>query len=289
MTTIPGGATSPPRRSSDSTLLPAGGELRVLVGPDLVAPRDDIGVGPALLDEVMAGGSGGWLRVYRPAPTMAFSRMDALSPGFPRAVEVSAAHGFTPVLRAPGGRAAAYHEQALCIDLAVAALEPHAHITHRFVELADLIVEALGDLGVSAQVGSVPDEYCPGRFSVNSAGLKIVGTAQRVKRGGWCLGAVVLVDGAARVREVIGPVYEALGLHCDVGTVGALSDLTSGLEVDDVGAAVLAAFARRGPLTGAAGSSDLLERARRAAPGHPVLQGGSAAPPPTPRHLQGAR
>ena len=254
-----------------SALAPKTSALMMLTGP-AIDPRDDTGTGPALLADVVDRGEGGWLRIYRPAPTVAFSRRDTLHAGFGAAVEISRDHGFMPVVRAPGGRAAAYHERALCLELVVADPDARTGTTARFVELADLIALALTSLGVDARVGAVPDEYCPGRYSVNGAGrVKLAGTAQRIVRGGWFIGAVILVDGAAPVREVIAPVYQTLGMHCDVTTVGSVADLTAGIDVHDVSAALITALDRRLPLQSAHYPTDLVRRARLAAPSHPIL------------------
>lgn len=227
---------------------------------------DDAGVGPALLADVAARGSGGWLRVHRPAPTVGFSRRDTLSPGFPRALAATAAHGFTPVLRSPGGRAAAYHRDAVCVDLVVADPDPRRGTTRRFTEIAGLICQVLGTLGADARTGELPREYCPGRYSVHAGGLKLAGTAQRLVRGGWYLGAVVLADGSAAVRDVVGAVYAALGLDCDTATVGAVSDLVPGTTAAAVEAALMDAFARGLVLIDAGAPPDLATRARAAAP-----------------------
>ena len=261
-----------------SALVPASGGVDVSFGPDSAPPRDDLGVGPLLLRDVVDRGAGGWLRLYRPAPTMAFSRRDTLTPGFAAAVRISSVHGFTPVLRAPGGRAAAYHPGALGLDLAIADADPRSGTTRRFVELADLLVEALATLGVRAQVGAVPDEYCPGRYSVNADGrIKLAGVAQRVVRGGWLVSAVVMVEGAAAVQRVIGAVYRSLGLECDVRTVGAVSDVVAGIGVEEVTEAVLAAFDRRVCARRSAPPARLLERAQSHALDHPHLPGRAQA------------
>ncbi len=258
---------------SRPVLSPSAGSLLLLLEGGPVAPADDAGVGPALIADVAARGTGGWLRLYRPRPTVGFSRRDSLSPGFGRAVEAASSRGFTPVLRAPGGRAAAYHEDAVCIDLVVADPDPREGASRRFAELAALIVEALATVGVEATTGELPLEYCPGRYSVHAGGMKLAGAAQRVVRGGWYLGAVVLVDCSDAVRGVIGPVYDALGLPCDLRTVGAVADLSPGTTTTAVEHALLAAFSRRLPLDGAGAPSDLASRARAACPRHPQLGG----------------
>ncbi len=273
----PTGVDAPTAGVVSAALVPAAGGLDVFLGPDSAPPRDDIGVGPLLLRDVVDRGAGGWLRLYRPARTMAFSRRDALSAGFAAAVDISTAHGFTPVLRAPGGRAAAYHPGALGLDLVVADADPRSGTTRRFVELADLLVEALATLGVPAQVGAVPYEYCPGRYSVNADGrIKLAGVAQRVVRGGWLVSAVVMVEEAAAVQRVIGPVYESLGMECDVSTVGAVCDVVAGISVEEVADAVLAAFDRRLRARRSDPPVELVERARSFAVDHPHL----------PRHVE---
>lgn len=255
-----------------SALAPARGSLRLLVGPDGAAPYDDVGVGPALLREVGAAGEGGWLRLYRPAPTVAFGRRDTLSPGFRDAAAIASAAGYVPVVRSPGGRAAVYDDRALCVDLVVADPDPGARMLTRFAEFAEVLVGSLASLGVRATVGPVEGEYCPGRYSVCARGRKLAGSAQRMSRSGWFLGAVLLVDGADAVREVVGPVYEALGQPCDPATVGAVADLAPGVTGDDVACAVLAGLtARVGPVL-EEGCPGLLGRARSAAPDQPVLE-----------------
>lgn len=256
-----------------SALAPARGELRLLLGPDRLAPYDDVGIGPALLREVGAAGEGGWLRLYRPAPTVAFGRRDTLSPGFQDAAALAAAAGYAPVLRAPGGRAAVYDDRALCVDLVVADADPGALMLTRFAEFADLLVQALSHVGVAATVGPVEGEYCPGRSSVCSSGRKLAGSAQRMSRSGWFLGTVLLVDGADDVRPVVRGVYEALGQPCDPATVGAVADLVPGLSVDEMADALLAVFTERvGSVVVRGGRPGLLGRARAAAPAQPVLE-----------------
>jgi len=228
-------------------------------------PALDVAVGQALLEHAAAGAPGPVLRVYRPGATVAFGRLDTLRPGFSRAVAAAREHGFTPVLRQPGGHAAAYDEGALCLDHVRPEAEAIPTLQRRFEVAADLFAGALRAVGVDARIGEVAGEYCPGAWTVSAGGrVKLVGTAQRVVRGASLLGAVVLVRGGARVRAVLEDVNAALGLEWDPATAGAAEDDVPGLSVATVERAVLDAYAARfGPLSDAAPLDDtVLARAR---------------------------
>jgi octanoyl-[GcvH]:protein N-octanoyltransferase len=214
-------------------------------------PALDVAIGHALLERAARGEIGPTLRLYRPGPTCAFGRLDTLAPGFGAAVAAARAHGFEPVLRQPGGHAAVYDSGALCLDQVRPETEAIPALQARFQEAGALFASALRAVGVDARVGEVPGEYCPGQWTVSARGrVKLVGTAQRLVRGGSLLGAVVLVRGGARVRAVLEDVNAALGLDWDPATAGAAEDEVPGLTVDDVERAVLDAYAAagRGPL-----------------------------------------
>jgi octanoyl-[GcvH]:protein N-octanoyltransferase len=223
----------------------------------------------ALLEEVAGGGRPATLRVYRPRPTVAFGRLDALRPGFRDAVCAAAAHGFTPVLRQPGGHAAAYDGASLVVDQVRPEREIVPALQRRFADAAGLFAGALRGLGVDARVGEVPGAYCPGGYSVNARGrVKLVGLAQRLVRGASLLGAVVVVGGAERIRDVLSDVYAALDLAWDPATAGAVEDEVAGVDAAAVEAAVLAAYASGEPLAPAALGTATLARARALEPAH---------------------
>jgi octanoyl-[GcvH]:protein N-octanoyltransferase len=227
-------------------------------------PALEVAVSHALVEEVSESRCA-VLRVYRPAPTVAFGRLDALRPGFADAVAAARSHGFEPVLRAPGGHAVAYHEGCLGIDELLGEDDPIAGMHERFAASGRLLAGALRSLGVDARVGPVPGEFCPGEFTVNArAEVKLVGTAQRVLRHASLLAASVAVSDSARLRAVLVDVYAALGLDMRAETVGGVGDEVSA-SVEDVEAAVLAAYGAGDPvLLGAA----TLERAARLLPRH---------------------
>ena len=84
---------------------------------------------------------------------------------------------------------------------------------------------------MDARTGEIPREYCPGEYSVNARGqTKLVGIGQRLIKGAWHIGGVIVVDGADRVRDILIPVYEALGLDWDPATAGAVADEVPGID-----------------------------------------------------------
>jgi octanoyl-[GcvH]:protein N-octanoyltransferase len=216
-------------------------------------PAADIAASGELLRAVAAGERGPVARVFVPGPTMAFGRLDALRPGYAAAREAAAAHGYTPVLRLGGGHAAGYDQGSVIVELTTPAATIAEGIGERFEAGTRLLVEALRAAGVPAELGELPGEYCPGRWSVHAGGVKVAGTAQRTIRGASLLAAAVLVQGGDRLRAALVDVYAALGLDWDPRTAGAAEDVAPGVTARAVAAAVVDELeARHGPLDRAA-------------------------------------
>jgi len=223
--------------------------LQLVGDGSMLARTTGVELGPTLLAHAAQTGCGPFLRLYLPAPTMAFTGRDRVTPGYAAAVETARLHGFAPVLRAPGGRAAAFHEDTLCIEITAHDENPRRAVTARFAELGRAVAAALRTLGVPAQVGAVPGEHCPGEHSVNVAGrYKLVGTAQRLTRHGWLLGASILIRRVEPVRAVTVSVYDALGLPFVADSMAGVVRWIPGIGVDDVASAVLAELGRRASL-----------------------------------------
>jgi lipoate-protein ligase A len=216
-----------------------------------------------LLEAVARGERGPVLRSYRPRPTVAFGRRDTFLSGFAAAVDVARQHRFAPVIRAPGGRAAAYDEGCLVIDEIMPDADSLAGIQGRFAGEANRQAKALRGLGVDARVGEVLGEYCPGAFTVNAAGQrKLIGAAQRVIRGAWLLSTLVVIQSSAPIRGVLERVYDALALDWDPDTVGAVAEEAPGVGVEEVQRALLAGYAQRYRLVPAMVSADALATAQ---------------------------
>jgi lipoate-protein ligase A len=151
--------------------------------------------------------------------------MDRLAPGYPRALEIAREHGYEPVERMAGGRAAVFHEGTIAFSKATKEAALRTGTAPRFEEMAAIVASALRRLDIDARVGEIEGEYCPGQWSVNWAGrAKLAGIGQRVIAGGAHVGGVLVFRGADEIRGVLIPVYEALGLDWDPATAGSIED-----------------------------------------------------------------
>jgi lipoate-protein ligase A len=195
----------------------------------------DTGVSHALLDGVSAGDLPGSFRIYQPTRVVAFGKQDLLAPGFIQAVQVARDHGFDPIIRLPGGRAAVFHEETIAFSWTIAAADPVRGIRERFEAATSVITRALGRIGVPSTVGEIPGEYCPGEFSVNHARrIKLAGIGQRLARHAAHVGGVLVVGNTTFTRDVLVPTYRALGIEWEPGTVGSINDVAPDLDVSTV-------------------------------------------------------
>lgn len=184
----------------------------------------------ALLRAVAAGSHEPTARLFVPGPTLAFGRLDAREPGFAAASAAAARHGFAPLVRHAGGRAAAYHEGCVVFDLVTANTGIATDVEQRFSAMAELLVAALTAIGVPVCVGELRGEFCPGRYSLHSGGVKLCGIAQRSVVGASLVTAAIAVTGGCRLREVLSDVYGELGLDWDPATAGSADTVTPGLD-----------------------------------------------------------
>ncbi|MGK2965905.1 MAG: lipoate--protein ligase family protein [Tepidiformaceae bacterium] len=245
--------------------------LRLVRTSYLKRPALDTAVSHALLRRVAAGLEPDTLRLNVPPTVVAFGPADAVSPQFPDAVSAARGAGFEAVSRLAGGRAAVFHEGTISFTWAIADSDAKARITPRFEAVAALMAEAFREMGIDARVGEVPGEYCPGQYSVNARGLtKVMGVGQRVVAGAAHLGGVVVVDGAERIRDVLVPVYAALGLEWDPETCGALADEMAGLDRRGIEGAIIQAFKRRFDVYEGDFGRELLALAAELEPRHEV-------------------
>jgi lipoate-protein ligase A len=229
----------------------------------------DVAINHSILSAVASGRMGATLRLHIPGPVVAFGRADRVTPGYGAAVRAAEAHGFTAVERLAGGRAAVFHESTIAFSMAIPEPEPKTGIRQRFEMVAGVMVGAFESLGVDARVGEIAGEYCPGQWSVNVGGkVKVMGVGQRLVRGAAHVGGVVVVDEADRIRDVLIPVYRALGLDWDPRTAGSLADRSPGLTNKLVRKSIEAQFSRQFDLAEIPLPDVIVEEAEKLVPDH---------------------
>jgi octanoyl-[GcvH]:protein N-octanoyltransferase len=230
-------------------------------------PALETAVSRALLLRVAAGELPETLRIARPGRMVAFGRRDVVSAGYRDAARAARAGGFEAVEGLAGGRAAVFHEDTIAFAHATPGADARSGIDERFETTAALMVAAFARLGIDARVGEVAGEYCPGAHSVNARGeSKLMGVGQRVVGGGSHLGGLIVVDGADRVNEVLGPVYAALGLDWRPEATGSVADEAPGTTWDDVAQALIAEYEKRYELQPTQLDEETMSLARSLAP-----------------------
>ena len=199
------------------------------------------------------------VRAYRPEPTVALSRRESLLPGFAAALTAAASFGFTPVIRPTGGRAVAMDQSCLVID--VVERVPRLHEGNRvaYQEVAGALASGLRSIGVDAIVGEVPDEFCPGEFSINARReTKIVGISQRVIPGARLVSAMVAIGDPGILPEVLSEVNRELTFPWRVETFGAVESEVGIVDFDEVSRVLRATLTPAGALT--VGMHELMTR-----------------------------
>lgn len=210
------------------------------------------------------------IRLYRPDAVVAFGRQDAVSEGFESAVKAARERGFSSVIRLAGGRAAVFHEDTIALARSIPDSDPTSRTFARFEETAEIIAASLRRLGVDARVGEVPNEYCPGGYSINAAGrTKLAGIGQRLIAHAAHVGGVVVAGGSERVRNVLVPVYSALGLEWDPATAGSIADEV-GASWEEIFASLTDEIASRYSLEEGSLDEETLELAQRLEPDHAI-------------------
>jgi octanoyl-[GcvH]:protein N-octanoyltransferase len=173
------------------------------------------------------------LRLRRPQATAAFSPQDTTHPDYEDIKELARARGFEPIERGTGGRLTMFDENALAITLIVPHEDPHAHTIKRYEVFSAIIADALKALGVDANVGELPNEYCPGKYSIGAnSRVKLVGIAQRMNRHCVQMGAIIAVDRSEKACAALTEAYQAIGVPFDPGTYGAITELVPSLTYE---------------------------------------------------------
>ncbi len=242
-------------------------------------PALDLALTHALLREVAAGERPATARLFRPGPTLAFGRHDALAAGYFAAATAGRRHGYVPAVRLGGGRAVAYDRGSVQFDLLLPQESGTRGTDVRFALVEGLLSETFRTLGVDVRRGELPGEYCPGRFSMHAGAVKVAGSAQRVVRGAALVTAVVLVEGGQRLRDVLTDVYRDLALDWRPSTGGALEEVDERIDARGVLDALGATLAQHSDVRSVRLGPGSLPAARRLLPLHALDD--AASPTPT--------
>jgi lipoate-protein ligase A len=197
-----------------------------IVTPEPIAgsAADDHALSRELMERVAAGELPGAMRIWRPVPALALTRLDERRPGAARAVTAAEHAGLPVVRRMSGGYAVVLGPGSLCVGVAEPA-RTFEGTSERYIRFGDAIVAALGSVGVDAEQGAVEGEWCPGAWSIRSGAVKLAGVAQRAVRHAAWVEAVIELAPDPVARAVLPEVYAALELPLDLATLGSVEEV----------------------------------------------------------------
>ncbi len=189
--------------------------MEILIAQNLARPEDGFGLQQAVLEEVAAGSRDSTTLLWTSSRYVGATHPETRLPGFGEATRLAEEAGVPVLVRNSGGGAVAANEGSISFSVTSPVEDLRRGLYDRYTEGVDLVVEALGRLGVTAEAGEVEGEFCPGAYSLRSggySGIKIAGLAQRVTRRAARVEALVLVTKTAELRKVLELFYGALGL-----------------------------------------------------------------------------
>ncbi|WP_363464350.1 lipoyl protein ligase domain-containing protein [Halogeometricum borinquense] len=198
------------------------GDRTVRVVRGRAATRDGDQTVTTEMSEYVAETNNPAFRAWTPHRQMAFGRRDAHAEGYERACEAAESRGFPVVERSVGGRAVAYTGRTVAFASAVPIENDRTGLDERYETATTAVIRALRSLGVPARRGEPANSFCPGDHSVQAHG-KICGIAQRVRRDVALVSGVVVVADHDAIAAVLEPVYEALDVPFDPGSVGSVA------------------------------------------------------------------
>jgi len=207
-------------------------------------PTADLELSTRILSQVAANHElGSVVRIYRPAPTVAFSGIERRMPRFGEAVGEAVAFGFEPVIRPAGGRMVALDEQWLVMDVITPEVIK-SDSRSVYLNQGRKLVDILKGFEIQAGIGAVPGEYCPGDYSINARGqVKLVGTAQRVVRGARLFSASIPISVSRNVAQMFDRINAHLDLDWDNRTLGSIENENASVSIDELEQALIAVFA----------------------------------------------
>ena len=190
-----------------------------------------------IFEEVAAGIRPPTISITPSARHVGVTRRDTVRPGFGEAVQAAYDEGYPVLVRGAGGGAIAAGPGTFGFSIIRPSEDTRINVMERYGEAAAIVLGAFSRLGISAEVGAVRDEFCPGDHSIRVGdfedGMKLVGIAQRITKRATSVGGIVLVWGEETLAWVLGRVYGALKLPMRAESIGSLHRSGSKVEVRD--------------------------------------------------------
>lgn len=194
-----------------------------------------------VFDQVSSGERGPTITITPSTRHVGVTRRDTHREGFGEAVRAAREEGYPVLVRGAGGGATAAHTGTFGFSVIRPSPDDQQGTGDRYDEAAALVLSAFERLGVSAEVGEVRDEFCPGDHSIRAGsfedGMKLVGIAQRLTRRATSVGGIVLVSGEGELARVLRRVYAAMSLSFRPETVGSVRRTGNGAGLEEVMAA----------------------------------------------------
>lgn len=173
------------------------------------------------------------LRVWRPLRQVAFGRRDTIEEGDDRACERAESRGYPTAERRVDGRAVAYTGPTVTFARSEPTADLRTRLGERYEAVTTDLQVALQRLDVRAWPGETPESFCPGSHSLRAEG-KVAGIAQRVSRDVALVAGAVVVDDHEAIADVLDPVYDALEVPFDPGSVGSIKRAGGETDPDTV-------------------------------------------------------
>jgi octanoyl-[GcvH]:protein N-octanoyltransferase len=199
--------------------------VQILIAQGLTRPEDGFGLQQAVLEEVAAGTRGPTALLWTSSRYVGATHPETRLPGFGAAARLAEADGFPVLIRNSGGGAVAANGGSISFSLTFPVEDLRRGLYERYAEGTELVVAALGKLGVAAEAGEVEGEFCPGAYSVRTggySGTKIAGLAQRVTRRAARIEALIVITQTAELKRVLQHFYGALNLPFRAGSLADL-------------------------------------------------------------------
>jgi lipoate-protein ligase A len=170
------------------------------------------------------------LLLWRAPQALLVCRGDTHLPDFSRAADRLDAEGWPVLLRRSGGSACPIAGGTLQIAIAQ-AVAPGFTIEHGYGELAGLIRDVLRSCGLAAEIGAVPEAFCPGRYDIAIGGRKVAGLSQHWRTCGGVMTAttaatLLVAQDPAPLAHIVNLFYEIAGgaSRCTEAAVSAVRE-----------------------------------------------------------------